>query len=44
LLVSGQRAIGNRMTTKAKNILTAIILLAIVIAFYVLAVMQAMSK
>lgn len=32
------------MTTKAKNILTAVILLAIVIAFYVLAVMQAMSK
>ncbi|CAG1769759.1 hypothetical protein BAC3_00531 [uncultured bacterium] len=32
------------MTTKSKNILTAVILLAIVIAFYVAAVMQAVSQ
>jgi hypothetical protein len=32
------------MTTKNKNILTAVILLAIVITFYLLAVTQAVSQ
>jgi len=32
------------MTTKNKNILTVLILVAIVVTFYVLAVMQAVSQ
>jgi len=34
----------NMMTTKNKNILTVLILVAIVVTFYVLAVMQAVSQ